>query len=525
VSLPDFFARNVVAASQVLAGFDEQRIRDVLGDVRVGVTIGADVDESPEGQALLDLLVRLLARLYPSMVFRSDGDRHLTETAMSLASRINPKIDFVKAPTVELVIGSPRTGPTSSPQLFLGAQGWNAMLATTTPRSLGRSTNPFGAGVAACLGAANLFRLIFVTDGPALDSDVTFSALSCEPHAGADVPLVGFLGEVLLAGAGAIGNGTAWALSRTSMSGTIRLIDPQTLDLGNLQRYVLAEREDEGANKTDVVSRYFNGSLQAQTHATDFATFVASNGYRWPRLLVALDSARDRRAAQASLPQWIANAWTQPGDLGVSVHDFIHGACLSCLYLPDGPLPNEDALVAASLGVSDQEHKMQIRVLLHGGAGVPRGLLEAVAAARAIPIELLLPFEGRPIRALYSEGFCGGAVIPVGTLGTPRGEVHVPLAHQSALAGVLLAGAAVRDALGLGPDGTKVTRVDVLRPLTPHPTQAAAKDARGRCICQDADYRESYARKYAQSSDQSTHGVSTYSCGAGPLETKRTEDN
>ena len=61
----------------------------------------------------------------------------------------------------------------------------------------------------------------------------------------------------------------------------------------------------------------------------------------------------------------------------------------------------------------------------------------------ALPLAKLLPFEGRPLRTLYTEGFCGGAVIPLGDPERPANDVHVPLAHQSALAGVLLAAAAV----------------------------------------------------------------------------------
>jgi len=98
---------------------------------------------------------------------------------------------------------------------------------------------------------------------------------------------------------------------------------------------------------------------------------------------------------------------------------------------------------------------------------------------------------------LYTEGFCTGALLPLGELGTPRQEVHVPLAHQAALSGLLLAAAAVRKALGLNGLGTQITRINVMRPLGSDLTQPAAKDARGICICQDDDYTDVYKSKYA----------------------------
>ena len=88
-------------------------------------------------------------------------------------------------------------------------------------------------------------------------------------------------------------------------------------------------------------------------------------------------------------------------------------------------------------------------------------------------------FEGRPLRALYTEGFCGGAVIPLGEPGTPANEVHVPLAHQSALAGVLLAAAGVRMGLS-GRADSVVTQYDVLKPQERFHMYPAAKHAWGK---------------------------------------------
>lgn len=119
-----------------------------------------------------------------------------------------------------------------------------------------------------------------------------------------------------------------------------------------------------------------------------------------------------------------------------------------------------------------------------------------MATALQVPLERVLAFEGRSARDLYVEGVCAGAVLPIGAAGAPRADVHVPLAHQSALAGVLLAASLVADLIGSAP-GTEVTRLNVLRPVPPVTRQPAAKDGRGICMCQDRDYIESYARIYA----------------------------
>jgi hypothetical protein len=497
LAFADYYSRTALAASQILAGFNEPRIRAALDRVRVGIAIGADAAQTPEGRAIVDLSVRLLARIYPTIVIRGEGSaaRSLSNTALGLAQQINPNIDSATEPTVEVAIGKELPPAGTWKRIFVGSSAWNALMSLSAPREVGNSDNPFGAGASACLGAANLFRYIFLGSRANLDQDIVFSTLTGEPTASPNAAITGSLGEIVLVGAGAIGNAAAWALSRVRLDGVVHVVDHQTIDLGNLQRYILAGRRHESTVKVEALGEYFKDSVRLTPHHQRFADFVASHGYHWQKMLLALDSADDRRAAQASLPEWVANAWTQPGDLGVSTHDFVNGACVSCLYLPEGPVENEDAIIASVLNMSDK--LMQVRVLLHTGEGLSREFLEGVAVARDIPIERLLPFEGRPINILYSEGVCGGAVIPLGSAGLPRQEVHVPLAHQSALSGILLAASAVRRSLGLDKAGTSITRIDVMATLAEYLTQAAAKHPRGICICQDADYLEVYRSKYA----------------------------
>jgi molybdopterin/thiamine biosynthesis adenylyltransferase len=510
MALPDYFGRNAVAIAQAISGLDEQRLTSALENVRVGITIARDA-RAAEGRAIADLLVRLLARLYPTLVFRSEHGESPAADAHSLASRINPRIEFVGEPTIEIVIGATKLQRWAPMRIMVGSRGWDASASISRVQSCGNTENPFGPGAAACLAAANLFRQVFLSE-PRLDENATFRTLNSADTNGRAVTLRGDLGQVVLAGAGAIGNAAAWAFARTPMTGTLCAIDPERLDLGNLQRYVLAERSDVDAPKPAILERYFTGSFRAVSYIGDLASFIAAQTRPLDRLLLALDSARDRRMGQACLPGWIANAWTQAGDLGVSTHDFLSGACVRCLYLPERPLANEDAIIAEAFGVPQKV--MEIRTLLYRNDGVPRSLLEAIAGARNLPLERLLPFEGRLVRDLYREGFCGGAVIPLSAIGAPRSDVHVPLAHQSALAGVLLAAAAVRNAL-VGDSLSQITQLDLLKPLPAILIRPAAKDPRGICICQDEDYRDAYKAKFHD------HSIPAVGTRAAPAAVKR----
>ena len=304
-------------------------------------------------------------------------------------------------------------------------------------------------------------------------------------------------GQTALIGAGAIGNAAVWALARAPIEGTLQIVDPEMIELSNLQRYVLATRADEAAPKASLASEQLTNCLTGVAHPVALAEFLSEQGYRWERMLLALDSARDRRSAQASLPRWIANAWTQPGDLGVSVHPSFDsdGVCVSCLYLQDQKMRSEDELIAEALGINDQLG--QVRQLLVTGEGLQPGLAEMIAQRLGRPPQVLAAFTGRPIRELYVQGICGGAVLPLGSPQAPRTEVHVPLAHQSALAGVLLAAAYARSLSTEPVTHSEVARLDVMRPTSPVEPQPSRKRGDGRCICEDPDFLVVYAEKWS----------------------------
>ena len=491
MAIPDYFHRNAVAISQAISGLDQTRLESILRDERVGVSIGRDAKGS-EGRALADLLVRLLARLYPAVIVRVEGGGALADELEALATRINPSVETSGAPTVEIVVGGANALGQSSRTFYVGSSGWTGRLSESDPQGCGNSNNPFGAGVAACMAAAGLFRSLFL---PEMETgvDVELSIPDTIRPLGVGADVKGDVGELVLAGGGAIGNAVVWALARAEVTGSLSVVDHESIDLGNLQRYVLAERKDEGKPKSVALAGAFEAKLKATAFECRIAEFLQMKRHRVENLLLALDSRKDRCAAQASLPLRIANAWTQPGDLGVSVHDFLAGACVSCLYLPDSKQRNEDEIIAEAFGVP--ERLMQVRVLLHDGGGVPRDLLEGIASARDLALEKLLPFEDRPLRALYTEGFCGGAVIPLEQIGAPASEVHVPLAHQSALAGVLLAAAGIRGAIN-GCVGSLIVRYDVLKQQKCFNVHLAAKKGGEMCICQDHDYRHVYRQKF-----------------------------
>jgi len=493
VALAPFFDRTALAASQVLAGFDPDAFTEFLTARTVGLSVDSASADLPEGQALTDMAVRLLARMYP-VIALNVPDGRIRSGLQELAHAINPRIEFSRDAECGIAVG--KTAKRFNRTVFAGSAGTAALVGTKRPYGVGPGQAPFAAGAAACLAAANLFRMVFLPLGrQRLDTDMEFSVFQRTPD-----PRIGLTGLRLplgtaLIGLGAIGHGAAWAMSRSSVGGHLDVIDPETVDLGNLQRYVLSTMAHVGVPKTRLIREALDGRITVTEHAEPFDSYAATVDYRLVAAAVALDSAKDRRSVQASLPRRVINAWTQPGDLGVSVHAAFgsSGACLECMYLDTRPAPNEDQIVAAALGLTG--NLMPVRELLYSGRAVSDALLDTVAESLSIEPSLARRFSGRTLRELYVEGICGGALVPLGRAGAPRGEVHVPLAHQSALAGVLLAAALVEAVSRSAENGTLVTRIDVLNRMADVPTQKVAAVVSG-CICRDSDYVGRFAAKW-----------------------------
>jgi hypothetical protein len=134
--------------------------------------------------------------------------------------------------------------------------------------------------------------------------------------------------------------------------------------------------------------------------------------------------------------------------LGISRHTFIGDqACLACLYLPTRQQKNEDELIAEAIGLP--EEKLTVRRMLVTNEPLDKSHLIKIAEATKVDVEKLLQFEGRPLRSFYSQAVCGGVLLTLGAEPATQRRVEVPMAFESALAGILLAAELVAKAARL----------------------------------------------------------------------------
>lgn len=539
MALAPFFEKAAVSAASLLKNFDFNVFREHINHCVPGLAFDEAAVASEEGRTTLLLAAELISRLYPATVITplddSTRSRAMREELLGASRRINPRIeikDNVQSSDAVLVLGDSHFANAKS--IYIGSSQWLAMASLSAPVGSSNSPNPFGAGVAACFGAAFLFRHYFasqisgsseaddfkLSQGPPDTlrfsvADIRLSAV----HELESLPLSPRIdiGEAFLVGVGAIGNGALWALSRTpGLTGTLHLVDGERVELSNLQRYALTDTQSVGREKAALGAEQFTqrsnkispSGLQVQAHASTWEEFLAKRGsFGFDRVLLALDSARDRIKVQGALPRWIANAWTQPENLGVSRHDFLGAqACVACLYKPVGAGKSEDAVYAEALRINDPREVMEIRQLLHSGRAVGKAFLDRTAARLGVPANALDSYADMPLRHFYTDGLCGGVVLRLGGNLAGQREMEAPMAFQSTMAGILLAAELVLNASGIRAKSMPCrSELDLLRPIGNRLNSPQGKDPTGQCICQDSAYVAAYKKKYfASGSRRST---------------------
>ena len=516
MALAPYFDKAALSAATLLRGFDRDAFAAALNAQLIEIAFDDCAVSSAEGRVALDLATNLLSRLYPRIRFAAQGTAaRILPELIALAKAINPYLEFddAEVPTVRMALGASIFGSDASPTVYVGSDGWIALVSTGGPVNVGQTANPFGAAAAACIGAANVFRIVFASQltDPRPDQALRLSLLDLQPGAmdAMNPPLADVdIGIVHLVGAGAIGNGFVWALTRaTTVRGELHVVDGEEVDETNPQRYVLTEAVDVGMPKVALSERVMHNGIRVVAHQHRWGCYLAMlaadgaphrvNAQQWSfdRVAVALDTARDRIAVQAALPRIAFNAWTQAGDLGVSRHIFDDGPCVACLYIGGGRTKDEDQLVAEAIRLP--ERVRDVRRLLHLGGPVGREWIQQMAEALGVDPDEIMSFAERPLRAFYSEAICAGLVMRLQGKDASQSATEVPMAFQSALAGVLLAAYVVADAASVAAPILGKAVLDLLRPIGTHLIVPIAKHPGGRCICQDDAYLDAYRRRHA----------------------------
>jgi hypothetical protein len=332
--------------------------------------------------------------------------------------------------------------------------------------------------------------------GVGTEKPLRFSLLDFQTDSGIALHLEAVdLGSIILAGAGAVGNAALWALGRhTTLSGKVLVVDPERIELSNLQRYVLAMHNDVGQKKVLIAEKALRGTaLSVEQKQTALERLVDSEESPLiPTIVVSVDNVSGRRVAQALLPRMVISGWTSEQGLGASWHQLSReAACLACLYHPKGPGLSQTEQAARVLGIPHAT----VADLWISGKPLTDNHIRTAAEALGVPPKTLERWQGKSLNDFYTDVICGAVPLDLKGVGTLE---TVPLAHQSALAGILMAAEMIKRADAALTESSQpeplVSWDNVLQEAPsiwrkPRPREAG-------CICTDVDYQNAYRTKW-----------------------------
>lgn len=342
------FSRPVTTAERLGKHADD---RHRFLEKRILVTGEREVLATKNGRACLLFGLRLLLRICPNIVVS------LPKECATLLDECHIAIDPLAFGGGIIYLDTPGNlaeydaifciGATARPNLpwtVVNSQGWLARVSSgSTPLSADcQLDNPIGALAAASLGVAEVFKRLVrlrASRGQLLDElsfslfDYTVGAIAPGPSLPEHLPV-----QLLLVGAGAIGNGVVQLLSQLPLAGTIWVVDSQRFGPENLGTCLLIGPTDVGKEKAVLAADILNlnAGVQARGFAEKLDVFSGRLGKELPYpsvILGGVDNIDARHDIQRLWADMIIDGAI--GDFGCEVSRHPWGediACLMCLF-------------------------------------------------------------------------------------------------------------------------------------------------------------------------------------------------
>lgn len=496
MALAPFFSRAYSAVGAHL-GITREELEKALAGHAVGIHLGEACATEGNEKWIAELLVSLLARFYPALSISGDGPA--CENISKIAQAINPDIEIEclqEEAGVTVYVGETATNNNG---FSASASGWVAHIGKAIKFKTGGPLNPYSAGAAAALAAWRVFQIMLNSRTPlglALP-DVSLSLLDYGSDSGVSdsLPPVN-LGEVAVAGLGAVGNPALWSWARhPGLTGELHLIDPEDVELSNLQRYCLTFYKDVGLGKAQLAEReLLNSKLSKRLWPCTLEDFAGnySGIATLPSICISVDNIEGRRTAQALLPRLVVNGWTSDTGLGASWHRFLgSSACLACLYQPKNIGLSQTELAAQALGIPHD----QLSMLWVTEKPLESDLIRTIETHLGLSLGKLAHWTGKRVQDVYSGVICGQVGLDLSAIGR---VATVPLAHQSLLAGILMAAELVkRSDQHLETKSQPEPLIiwdDIMR--NPPKYWVVNRQKEPECFCGDAAYRSVYQEKW-----------------------------
>lgn len=289
----------------------------------IAIEWGQDAANTVAGQTLLFSLVNQVARFCRRASFVGpDASRiapslcavsSLSDTVFALATQIDPYGEWsssrLRDPAMRIAVGSDVT----TGDLFVTAEGWSAYLSSgpTAWHQFSESDVP-GAAAASCLAAANAFKAsVDVKANPFIGQFSLWTMNTGNFGQGPRYCGGVNIGNVVMAGAGAVGAAAAYWMRVLDIRGNTDVIDRDYADIPNTNRGLLLTSQDGGLGKdaepkASVVAQWLGNATPHQCWYDEFP----HSRHRWDVYLPLANDRDARTIMQSDYPPIMLHATT-----------------------------------------------------------------------------------------------------------------------------------------------------------------------------------------------------------------------
>lgn len=424
-----------------------------VADRSVAVALDPSWAESPNGQLCLFSLINILIRLDKFCPYLNiDLPSVDTVSALRILGKGSLKerlSDFFAGfPAFEKVTFRKRHSDLSlrvqplhtEKELSIGNNGW-AIYWNTPILSKAIKTNPIGSLFAGVFAGNEIFKTLIkgwplrpglrLLPAPPLIFNTYDYSQSDEVNP--DFPEQVNVDGAHIIGVGGVGSATMLALSCcAALQGEIFIIDPDFLDITNLNRYLIGIIRDIGSPKVEIAQRVLAGTLRINIIKDSYAVFTKGMPVKkLPLVIISVDSDAIRKEVQSDLPRIILNAGTGDVVWRVTRHDFINRACLRCISRADEKGDPIVLSLAQKLGLPIS----LVQQYWESAEPLPRTILNQSTKLKPVQIEICVDKRLRDLR----EELCANPHLFL------NNEEAVSLPSLSAMPGILLAGELVKE--------------------------------------------------------------------------------
>ena len=306
------------------------------------VTADAAVLNTINGRIMLESAINLTGRFIDKLAIKiPDSYPDIALRMKKLTAAIDCEIEEDENFEPRIILSVGPTDVKSEFTVQINSSGWVSYISCNSDVETFSTNdeNPVGALGAACFGASEVFKKLLEMEGCKKGwatnhpKQTCFSFLDYTLSSNnKNFPRKIAIEKTLLVGAGAVGSGFLYALSKIdNLQGDVIVLDHDTIDCTNLNRCLSYFVEDIGKPKTSVCEKLSTNGLKISGHSIRYNDFQRHES-EFPIVVSTVDNNDARFAIQHDLPKLIFHAATGGERSAVSVIKLLENACLCCIF-------------------------------------------------------------------------------------------------------------------------------------------------------------------------------------------------